>query len=135
MAEWFYNSDSGAIDSQEGVIDWFNRNLGINDFQTKYLNWHGPFSTKQEAFQYYVDNKAAHPDWKEPTDSAWQAFKNTTGDVAGATADILGIPGGQINAGNWLIRVGEIVLGIVLIGVGVAKLTGATNVVSKLAKV
>lgn len=35
------------------------------------------------------------------------------------------------NLGNILMRIGEIVLGVVLIGVGVAKLTGAANVVSK----
>ena len=38
------------------------------------------------------------------------------------------------NFGNIILRVGEILLGIVLIGVGVAKLTGTANVVSKAVK-
>lgn len=34
---------------------------------------------------------------------------------------------------NWILRLGEIMLGIVLIGVGVAKLTGADNFIMKTA--
>jgi hypothetical protein len=41
---------------------------------------------------------------------------------------------GGLNLGEWFLRIGEIVLGIVLIGVGVAKLSGASNVVSEAAK-
>jgi hypothetical protein len=129
MAEWFYNSDSGAIDSQSGVVQWFNDHTGVNDLNTKFLAWHGPFGTKEEAFKYYTDNKAAHPDWKEPTDSAFKQFSNVVG-----ASDAIGL-NGNINAGNWIIRVSEILLGIVLIGVGLAKLTGTTNVVSRFAKV
>lgn len=40
-----------------------------------------------------------------------------------------------LNLSTWILRIGEILLGVVLIGVGVAKLTGAENVVSKAAKV
>jgi uncharacterized iron-regulated membrane protein len=40
-----------------------------------------------------------------------------------------------INFGNWLMRGGEILIGVVLIGVGVAKLTGTQNIISKIAKV
>lgn len=36
-----------------------------------------------------------------------------------------------LNLQNLIMRLGEIVLGVVLVGVGVAKLTGASNVVSK----
>jgi hypothetical protein len=38
-----------------------------------------------------------------------------------------------INFGNWILRIGEIILGVVLIGVGIAKLTGTDNVVGKVA--
>lgn len=34
---------------------------------------------------------------------------------------------------NWILRIGEIILGVVLIGVGVAKLTGVDNYVMKTA--
>jgi hypothetical protein len=39
------------------------------------------------------------------------------------------------NWGNWILRIGEILLGAVLIGVGVAKLTGADNLISTALKV
>lgn len=39
------------------------------------------------------------------------------------------------NFGNWILRIGEILLGAVLIGVGVAKLTGTDNVISSALKV
>lgn len=51
------------------------------------------------------------------------------GNPATAIADLYH----GLNLGNWIIRVGEILLGVILIGVGVAKLTGADNVVSKIA--
>lgn len=41
----------------------------------------------------------------------------------------------SLDLGPWVLRGGEIALGIMLIGVGVAKLTGAENAVSKLPKV
>jgi hypothetical protein len=42
---------------------------------------------------------------------------------------------GGINIGTLILRAGEIILGIVLIGVGVAKLSGADNVISTAVKV
>jgi len=39
-----------------------------------------------------------------------------------------------VNVGSLILRAAEILLGIVLIGVGLAKITGAENAVSKLAK-
>jgi hypothetical protein len=38
-----------------------------------------------------------------------------------------------INLSGWLLRVGELILGVVLIGVGIAKLTGTDNVIMKAA--
>ena len=63
----------------------------------------------------------------------------------GQTGTILGqLPGaaakgaeeaiGGFNLGNWFLRIGEILLGIVLVGVGVARITGAQNAVSKIVK-
>lgn len=51
--------------------------------------------------------------------------------VAKASQDIFH----GLNLGGLLMRVGEVVLGIVLIGVGLAKITGAANVISKIVKV
>lgn len=38
-----------------------------------------------------------------------------------------------LNLGAWLLRIGEIVLGVVLMGVGVAKLTNAIPIATKIA--
>lgn len=47
-----------------------------------------------------------------------------------AYKDILG----GFNLGSWFIRIGEILLGLVLVGVGVAKITGAQNMISSAVK-
>lgn len=39
-----------------------------------------------------------------------------------------------LNLGNIMLRVGEVLLGIVLVGVGIAKLTGTTNFVASAVK-
>lgn len=61
---------------------------------------------------------------------------HTAASAAGAAAkgasDILGVSG--LNLGSLLLRVGEVVLGIVLIGVGVAHMTGTDNFVSSALK-
>lgn len=41
---------------------------------------------------------------------------------------------GQFNLGGWFLRVGEVLLGLVLIGVGIARITGVQNAVSAVAK-
>lgn len=96
--------------------------------------WEGPFATKNDALKYYADNRAANPTWKEPTDSTWKQFQNSTVSGGQAVTESASDMFFGTNAQNWLIRVGEILLGIVLIGVGVAKLTGTTNAISSLVK-
>lgn len=39
-----------------------------------------------------------------------------------------------LNLENWVLRIGELVLGVVLVAVGVAKLTGTTNFVTQALK-
>ncbi len=39
-----------------------------------------------------------------------------------------------LNLGSWFLRIGEILLGIVLVGVGLARITGAQNAISKIVK-
>lgn len=41
---------------------------------------------------------------------------------------------GGFNLTSWFLRIGEILLGLVLIGVGIARLTGAQNAISKVVK-
>jgi hypothetical protein len=56
------------------------------------------------------------------------------GQVPGAAAkgaeDVIG----KFNVGSWFLRIGEILLGLVLIGVGVARITGAQNAISKIVR-
>lgn len=62
-----------------------------------------------------------------------QGFFGLGGDV-GKAASAAADPFHGLNLGNILLRSGEIILGVVLIGVGIAKLTGVSNGVSKLVK-
>jgi hypothetical protein len=122
---------------------WYNSNTGvINNFPTDSitahlgLGWHGPFNSIQDAKNYYEANKAKNPGWKAPFDAtgiagAGQALGN---GIDTATEDVLKAGGMNLDLNNWLIRIGEIVLGVVLVGVGIAKLTGASNVISKAVK-
>lgn len=41
---------------------------------------------------------------------------------------------GGLNLGSWFLRIGEGLLGLVLIGVGIARVTGAQNVISQAVK-
>jgi hypothetical protein len=38
-----------------------------------------------------------------------------------------------LNFTNWVLRIGELILGVVLVGVGIAKLTGVDNAIMKVA--
>jgi hypothetical protein len=123
--KWYYNSDSGKIGQWEEFTVWPALHAG--------LGWHGPFNSKQEAQTYYNTNKSKNPGWKAPTESTLAQV----GNASGATDAVTGALGGGLSDDSirsWLIRVGEILLGVVLVGVGVAKLTGATNVVAKAVK-
>jgi len=82
----------------------------------------GPFGTLAEAQAAASKNK--------PTDPG-TAIQNVTG---GGKLFGLGDPF-NVNVTQWLVRIGEIVLGIVLIAVGFAKLTGIDNKIATVAKV
>jgi len=57
--------------------------------------------------------------------------QNRNVSQSGSAADLFH----GLNLQSWMVRIGEILLGVVLIGVGVAKLTGTSNVISTAAKV
>ena len=58
---------------------------------------------------------------------------NPSGGPAGQPTNFSDILG-RFNLGSWFLRIGEILLGIVLVGVGIARITGAQNVISNFAK-
>lgn len=121
---WIYNSNTGAVNELPTPIAWAELRAG--------LGWHGPFDSKQLTLEYYSANKAANPGWKAP--AGWpDLIPNAIAsgaDRATAGVDVLG----KLDLGGWFVRIGEILLGIVLIGVGIAKLTGTTNAIAKTVK-
>jgi hypothetical protein len=130
ILDWNYNSYTGAVvhipSPQSAII----RSMGIG--------WHGPFKSKEETLAYYAANKDANPGWKAPTgilgnigNAAVSGGDIVTGGAVSNVTDQLG----KLNLGGWFVRISEILLGMVLIGVGIARLTGVQNVVSKVAKV
>lgn len=125
---FLYNSRSGY------VID----TLLIPGQQTIYLKsgtgWHGPFDSRDAVNKYYADNHAKNPGWKAPTSYTGSVanLPDAIGDQTTAAVKGVGLSDDELR--TWLIRIGEILLGIVLVGVGVAKLTGTTNAVASLVK-
>lgn len=122
--KWYYNSRSGIVDDYEEVTMVLALHTGVG--------WHGPFDTKEAALKYYTDNAAKNTGWQAPTESVGAGVANLGNTAANATLGKLGLSDQDIQ--SWLVRVGEILLGIVLIGVGIAKLTGTTNAVAKVVK-
>lgn len=122
---WGYNSDTGAVQEAPSWAAWFSFHSGTG--------WHGPFNTKQDALNYYEANKGSNPGWKAPSGLGSNIVNDTTSTLGQAT-QVITDPFKGINLGAWVLRIGEILLGIVLVGVGVAELTGTTNAISSLAK-
>lgn len=118
FTKWYYNSNTGYI--TELPIP-----LGDAELHSG-LGWHGPFDTHQAAVDYYNANKDANPGWKAPTSNVGQ----TIGNAGDSAVDKFK----GLNLDAWFIRIGEVLLGLVLVGVGIAKLTGTTNVISSAIK-
>jgi hypothetical protein len=51
-------------------------------------------------------------------------------NFSNAVSDVFG----KFNLGSWFLRIGEILLGIVLVGVGLARITGVQNAISQIVK-
>lgn len=126
--DWIYNSRTGAVIILPKPFAAVQLKSG--------LGWHGPFNSKAEAIAFYNSNKAKNPGWKTPTTDVGDTIANipesVTDEIGETVVDKLGFTNENITA--WMIRIGEILLGIVLVGVGIAKLTGNTNAVAKLVK-
>ena len=125
ITEWIYNSRTGAVNSLP---------FGVAELELRSgLGWHGPFDSKAELLSYFEANRAANPGWHAPA-GAKQILSEIPQTVGTAATDaVSGIYKG-LDLNVWLVRIGEILLGIVLVGVGIAKLTGTANAISKLAK-
>ena len=120
---WIYNDRTGQINNVPIPLALALTRLNIG--------WHGPFGTKEQALAFYNDGKATHPGWKAPT-----GLSEQLSDAAGNIQDRIeqDVFHG-IDLQSAILRIAEIMLGIVLVAVGIAKLTGASNQISKLVKV
>lgn len=98
--------------------------------------------------QYALQTHAQHPELSvQQLLNAFLALElsGALGTTIGQTGTLLGqVPGAAakgaedvykgLNLGSWLLRIAEIMLGIVLVGVGIARITGAQNAISKIVK-
>lgn len=121
---WFYNSTTGLVRSESDA--WYNK---PGDFVESGFGWHGPFKSEALAEAYYTQNKTKNPNWTAPTTSIGSGASNLVSKAAQAATGM-----SSQNLQSWFIRIGEIVLGIVLVAVGMAKLTGTTNLVANAVK-
>lgn len=100
---------------------------------------------------YALQQHAAHPELSvQQLLSAFVALElaGALSTGIGQTGTVLGqVPGaaakgaekaieslGGFNLASWFLRIGEILLGLVLVGVGVARITGAQNAISKVVR-
>lgn len=129
--KWYYNDITGAVVQ---MPSW-SPSLLIP-------GWHGAFNTKEEALAFYNQQKADHPQWQEPTGILGNIGNVIDAPQVGRTLasdtkeNIIETVIGKWHLDRLLLQAAEIILGTVLIGVGIAKLTGTTNfVVNTLGKV
>jgi|HubBroStandDraft_2_1064218.scaffolds.fasta_scaffold333682_2 hypothetical protein len=125
---YFYNSSTGGFANESPPApQYFTYEVQLRLGQ----GWHayGTIAQMQAAIKA---NNWPPPDASKGLLSGSSTLPSTPSRAANAgLGDIIG----NVNASNILVRVGEILLGIVLIGVGIAKLTGTANIISTAAKV
>lgn len=133
MATWFAFKGYGTI-QLAGIQEKQAVGLGFHGYATQAQAEAHPNSVNllQKAFV-----NLAEADYKQALGTESQpggANSNLANpnSILGGLKDAAGL---NANITSWFIRIGEVVLGIVLVAVGVAKLTGTANVISKAAKV
>lgn len=120
--DWLYNSNTGVVAEMPDPVATVELHLGIG--------WHGPFNTHDDAINYYNTNKAANPGWKAPIGlDPGKAISNAASSAGNDVKSWF-----SSNAETLILRIGEVLLGLVLIGIGVASITGAGNFISKAVK-
>jgi len=136
---WFYDQ----IASHSGV----DPNLANDTHSGKTSNYEFFQSTDPKAIKFYsFFVNGSHGPMFGPYDSLAQAQAQATQSKPQSAGEFTqNLTGGgnlfglgdpfNINVTEWLIRIGEIALGIVLIAVAFAKLTGIDNKISTAAKV
>lgn len=123
---WYYNSLSGAIVSQPPVLGFVQGQLP---------DWFGPFPTKQAAEQYAQSHGGA-----QPGGFASNVGNLASGATSAAASSISSSILGPLFQKNIWLRVGEVVVGVILLAIGLnamlkgKPLTVVTNTVGGAAK-
>lgn len=121
---YFYNSNTGDLVNESPPSPQY---LTYEAMAREGIGWH-IYGTLQ---QVYAAVRANH--WPPPNSNAGGASPipgQARHVVQSAVTDFWK----GLNLENWLLRIGEVFLGIVLVGVGIAKLTGTTNFVASAVK-
>jgi len=132
--DWFYNSNDGSIIEEPSWLSWGQTTVA-NFFGQ---DWHGPFPSKQAAISYYTSNSAKNPGWKAPTGVAGNLV-NEGANAAGAASALTGINAigdafQRLTQASFWERAGQVVLGLILIAMGVAHITHAVPIATKIAR-
>ncbi|HEV2244907.1 MAG TPA: hypothetical protein VGR98_27985 [Streptosporangiaceae bacterium] len=121
---WFYNSHTGQV-----ILDTDAITAAGDMLRTKTgTGWH------YYASQIDMLNAIQANNWPPPQyqNSIGQNIANAPKIAGGVLGNLFSLSGGPFSANFW-IRAGEVVLGLILLAVGVAKLTGAVPLATKVA--
>lgn len=127
---WFYNSYSGELANESGVAA-----LAYEAALHTGTGWHELNISGSATFaQAAAEALKEVPGGATPTGSQSQGLSQAIPNVAGAAASGISqsILGPLFQANIW-IRVGEVVLGLVILAVGLARITHAVPVATKIA--
>jgi hypothetical protein len=133
---WWYNTESGALTSAgtiQSFLQSFQGDIGIS------AGWHQlPVPATDTEAQAAAEAKKLYPTGTAPTTSTAQQVVQEAGQIAGTSQVIPGLQQigtffGALAEGNTWIRVAEGLLGIILIAVGLARLTHAVPAATKIA--
>lgn len=128
VIEYQYPSAAWTAANSGQVVQGAEGNSGNPQVSEQLVKWQGPFATEAAA------HTAANPQQQSP---------NPVNDAANAAENSVGLGNLIAKAGtffddltskNFWLRAGEVILGLILIAVGVAKLTHAVPIATKVAK-
>ena len=112
---------------------WLNTDTGAVNGLVRYM---GPFNSQQEA-QSAAPGKISIGDWTAiaigaAITGAGNSPTNVAGNIQTGKTVVNAVDTlGNFNLSSWFLRIGEILLGLVLVGVGIARITGAQNIISQ----
>lgn len=127
-----FNTDLNAILAQMRAQGYNQLANQFASFAHSYHAQHPQFTARQ-VLQAYLDSLLGNALGKGlggTTAALGKIPAAAAQGAANAYNDIFG----RFNLGNWVLRIGEILLGLVLVGVGIARMTGVQNKISELVK-